>query len=77
MILNDEVNKLILVSNDEGQSWDIIKVDFTPSLIDYHPTNRDIMFSMDNQAGKMWLSTDAGKSWKNVLPGKQVSGAYW
>ena len=76
-MLNDVVNKAVVVSTDEGKSWASHVTDFTPSTIEHHPTVERLLLSHDRTDGTLYLSRDFGQTWESIPTDDAVVDFYW
>lgn len=76
-MLNDIVNKAVAVSEDEGRTWQVYATDFTPSIIDHHPTIQNLLLAHDLPKRKLYVSQNFGKTFTAIRPDLNVVDFYW
>ena len=70
----------LMTSEDSGTRWSEPSFHFgTVTSVLWHPTDRSLMFSVQN--GAPWKSVDGGVTWKTLNPsdfgGEEISALYW
>ena len=76
-MLNDLTNKALIVSKDEGITWQVSTVDFTPSIIDHHPNIENLLLAHDTSQQKLYLSQDFGQTFTPLLTDLNIVDFYW
>ncbi|XP_063674837.1 uncharacterized protein LOC134811735 [Bolinopsis microptera] len=76
-MLNDLTNKAVIVSKDEGVTWQVSTVDFTPSIIDHHPSIENLLLAHDTSQQKLYLSQDFGQTFTPLLTDLNIVDFYW
>ena len=76
-MMNDLKNKAVVVSKDEGASWQVFATDFTPSLIDHHPSIENLLLAHDVPKKKLYLSEDFGQTFTPILSGENIKEFFW
>jgi hypothetical protein len=76
-MLNDLTNKAVVVSKDEGVTWEVHTTDFTPSIIEHHPKLENLLIAHDKIKKKLYLSKDFGVSFQPILADSNVADFYW
>ncbi|XP_076042677.1 sortilin-related receptor-like [Oratosquilla oratoria] len=77
VVFTDVVHKYLYTTRDWGKTILRHVLDFTPSMITYHPTDSDVVlaYDMENKLKQLWLSEDFGASWHVI--GIFVKSYYW
>ncbi|KAK3593065.1 hypothetical protein CHS0354_007857 [Potamilus streckersoni] len=66
LILTDTTNKRVHITEDTGETWSSIHLDFTPSRLVLHPNMADWMLAYSLPQLQLYVSDDFGKSWRMV-----------
>lgn len=78
IVITDYFNKTLFVTENKGVDYEKFKLNFSPTFIEFHPTNKDVLAAFDNtKEGKqsLWLSRNRGKTWQFIS--KNVKNYFW
>jgi len=78
IIITDYKNKTIFITSDEGKTYEKVKLDFSPTFMQFHPSKKEIISAFDNtRAGKnsLWWSIDSGKTWRRAS--SNIKNYFW
>ena len=76
-MLNDVTNNVLVVTVDEGKTWSVIPVTFTPSTLLHHPKVESMLLGHDAKTDLLYLSRNFGESWENLLMGQEIQDFFW
>jgi len=66
-IFTDIVNSYVFISDDYGRSYERVKLEFSPKIVQMHPSiSSYILASDDTETSKLYLSKDFGRKWINI-----------
>lgn len=66
-LFTDIVNNFLFISTDFGQTYERIKVEFSPKIVQIHNTIPDYILASDEVEGtNLFLSPDFGRRWERI-----------
>lgn len=76
-VFTDVIHNYIFTTRDYGKTFERQQLPFSPDIVSMHPTNSEIILSMDKKDPfkKLWFSEDFGVTWKEIQ--FEVKAFYW